>query len=40
MLETHKRQVEKYAHALKGLNYCVDKKILVYMNDSILVEEI
>ena len=40
MLETHKRQVEKYAHALEGLNYCVDKKILVYMNDVILVEEI
>jgi ATP-dependent exoDNAse (exonuclease V) beta subunit len=36
----HRQQILKYAEALKNLNYSIDKKILVYINEDILVEEV
>lgn len=37
---SHIHQINKYANDLTILNYQVDKKILIYINDEILVEEI
>lgn len=37
--EEHYHQVENYAEALRSLNYTVEKKILIYINESIIVEE-
>jgi len=34
------QQVEFYAQVLKGLNYIIEKKILVYINEEIIVEEV
>ena len=36
----HRQQILKYAEALKNLNYSIDKKLLVYINEDILVEEV
>lgn len=38
-LDAHKVQVEKYAITLETLGYTVDKKMLVYINEVIRVEE-
>ena len=38
--KTHITQVNNYKRSLEELGYIVDKKILVYLNDTILVEEI
>ncbi|WP_299712579.1 exodeoxyribonuclease V subunit beta [uncultured Tenacibaculum sp.] len=37
---SHMHQINKYANDLGQLNFKVDKKILIYINDEILVEEI
>lgn len=36
----HHHQILNYAEALKKLNYSIDKKLLVYINKEILVEEV
>jgi len=36
----HREQILNYAEALQNLNYSIDKKLLVYINKEILVEEI
>ena len=38
--KAHITQVNNYAKALEDLGYIVNKKILVYVNDTVLVEEI
>jgi ATP-dependent exoDNAse (exonuclease V) beta subunit len=38
-LLSHKEQLEKYAVVLRDVGFSVDKKILVYINDLITVEE-
>jgi len=38
-LDTHRMQLENYHHKLNTLGYSVDKKILVYINEVITVEE-
>mgnify|MGYP000126325058 CR=1 FL=1 len=35
----HYHQLENYKNVLKSLNYTVDKKILIYINESIIVEK-
>ena len=37
--EEHRFQLEKYANVLKSLQYTVQKKVLIYSNESVLVEE-
>lgn len=39
-VKSHKDQINIYARELENLNFKVDKKILVYINHTILVEEI
>jgi len=36
----HLQQITTYAEALKNLNYTIEKKIIVYINTKILVEEV
>ncbi len=36
----HHQQISNYAEALKNLNYSIGKKLLVYINKEILVEEV
>lgn len=36
----HKKQVEDYVKILEDMGYEIDKKLLVYMNDKITVEEV
>lgn len=38
-LQSHKRQLEAYESVLELLDYSVQKKILIYVNDSISIEE-
>jgi ATP-dependent exoDNAse (exonuclease V) beta subunit len=38
--KTHYNQIEAYGDALQNLGYVIQKKILVYFNDEILVEEV
>ena len=38
-LQSHKRQLEAYESVLELLDYSVQKKILIYINDSISIEE-
>ncbi|MFZ2283705.1 MAG: UvrD-helicase domain-containing protein [Lutibacter sp.] len=38
--EKHRHQINTYALALENLNYCVEKKLLVYITDEILIEEV
>ena len=37
--EEHRLQLENYAHVLESLNYDVQKKILIYSNENVCVEE-
>ena len=37
--EEHRFQLENYAHVLESLNYDVQKKILIYSNENVCVEE-
>ena len=37
--EEHRFQLEKYASVLESLKYTVQKKILVYSNESVFIEE-
>ena len=37
--EEHRFQLENYAHVLESLNYNVQKKILIYSNENVSVEE-
>jgi len=39
-VDAHQKQINKYAQQLSELNYTIDKKLLVYINDEVLVEEI
>ncbi len=36
----HNKQINKYANTLVDLGYKIDKKLLIYINDEILVQEI
>ncbi len=36
----HHRQILNYAEVLKNLNYSIDKRLLVYINKEIMVEEV
>jgi len=38
--EKHKQQILKYTEVLQSMNLKVDKKLLIYINDKILVEEV
>jgi len=38
--QKHVSQINSYANALSDLNYSVDKKLLVYINKEIVIEEI
>lgn len=38
--EKHKHQINTYAMALENLNFNVEKKLLVYITDEILIEEV
>ena len=38
--KTHYNQIESYSEALQNLCYVIQKKLLVYFNDEILVEEV
>jgi ATP-dependent exoDNAse (exonuclease V) beta subunit len=38
-LDSHRRQLERYQQTLETLGYTVDKKILVYINEFVSVEE-
>jgi len=38
--EKHKQQINSYATALENLNFSVEKKLLVYITDEILIEEV
>jgi ATP-dependent exoDNAse (exonuclease V) beta subunit len=38
--EKHRHQINTYALALENLNYTVEKKLLVYITDEILIEEV
>ncbi|OGS69782.1 MAG: DNA helicase UvrD [Flavobacteria bacterium RIFCSPLOWO2_12_FULL_35_11] len=38
--EKHRHQINTYALALENLNYSVEKKLLVYITDEILIEEV
>ena len=38
--EKHKQQINSYAIALENLNFSVEKKLLVYITDEILIEEV
>ncbi|MBK5210666.1 MAG: PD-(D/E)XK nuclease family protein, partial [Flavobacteriaceae bacterium] len=38
--EKHHQQINSYAMALEKLNYSVEKKLLVYITDEILIEEV
>jgi len=38
--EKHRHQINSYALALENLNYWVEKKLLVYITDEILIEEV
>lgn len=38
--ENHRHQINTYALALENLNYSVGKKLLVYITDEILIEEV
>ena len=38
--EKHRHQINSYAKALKNLNYHIEKKLLVYITDEILIEEV
>ena len=38
--EEHRFQLEKYANVLESLQYTVHKKVLVYSNESVSIEEI
>lgn len=38
--EKHRHQINTYALALENLNYSVGKKLLVYITDEILIEEV
>jgi RecB family exonuclease len=37
--EEHRFQLEKYARVLESLKYTVQKKILVYSNEKVCIEE-
>ena len=37
--EEHRFQLEKYANVLESLQYTIQKKVLIYSNESVLVEE-
>jgi hypothetical protein len=36
----HVKQIEKYGIALENLNYSVDKKLLVYIGEELIVEQV
>ncbi len=36
----HREQLQKYATTLENLNYIIDKKIVVYINTKIIIEEV
>ena len=36
----HQQQILKYAQVLETMNFKIDKKLLIYINDKILVEEV
>lgn len=38
--ENHRHQINTYATALENLNFSVEKKLLVYITDEILIEEV
>jgi ATP-dependent exoDNAse (exonuclease V) beta subunit len=38
--EKHRHQINSYAIALENLNYSIEKKLLVYITDEILIEEV
>ncbi|MDD3721757.1 MAG: UvrD-helicase domain-containing protein [Lutibacter sp.] len=38
--EKHRCQINTYASALENLNYSIEKKLLVYITDEILIEEV
>ncbi|MDO9038306.1 MAG: PD-(D/E)XK nuclease family protein, partial [Lutibacter sp.] len=38
--EKHRHQINTYAIALENLNFNVEKKLLVYITDEILIEEV
>jgi ATP-dependent exoDNAse (exonuclease V) beta subunit len=38
--EKHRHQINSYAKALENLNYGIEKKLLVYITDEILIEEV
>jgi ATP-dependent exoDNAse (exonuclease V) beta subunit len=38
--EKHRLQINAYALALENLNFSIDKKLLVYITDEILIEEV
>ncbi|HEY9168388.1 MAG TPA: UvrD-helicase domain-containing protein [Lutibacter sp.] len=38
--EKHRHQIKAYALALENLNYSIEKKLLVYITDEILIEEV
>ena len=37
--EEHRFQLEKYANVLESLQYTVHKKILIYSNETVFIEE-
>ena len=37
--DEHRFQLEKYASVLESLKYIVQKKILVYSNETVFIEE-
>jgi CRISPR/Cas system-associated exonuclease Cas4 (RecB family) len=38
--EKHRHQINSYATALENLNFKIEKKLLVYITDEILIEEV
>ena len=38
--EKHRHQINSYAKALENLNYSIEKKLLVYITDEILIKEV